>query len=203
MFPMNSCVDRELDFSEVIMNLEFFHVSHGFADYQKLEGIMKRQFPPEEYMSLESLLVLQDKGDVEIWALYVNKELIGFTALRTQSNMAYLFFLALDDMYQGKGYGKEAVRKIGSLYSDRAVTVDFELVDENAANNEQRIRRRNFYLKCGFTGTRWGLEYLGVKYEIFCMNQSFHIQSFKAMLNKISIKDFCPKYFKLSNKRTQ
>ena len=185
------------------MGLEFFRVSHDFAEYEKLEGIIKRQFPPEEYMSLERLLVLQDKGDVEIWALYSSKELIGFTTLRTQSDMAYLFFLAFDDRYQGKGYGKEAVRKIGSLYSDRAVTVDFELVDENAVNNQQRIRRRNFYRKCGFAETGWGLEYLGVRYEIFCLNQSFQIKSFKSMLNKLPIKDFCPKYFKLSNDKTQ
>jgi 3-hexulose-6-phosphate synthase and related proteins len=185
------------------MGLVFFRVNHNFADCKILEEIMKRQFPPEEYMSLDRLLALQDIGDVEIWALYANKDLIGFTALRTQGNMAYLFFLAFDDIYQGKGYGKEAVRKIRDLYSDKAVTVDFELVDENATNNEQRIRRRNFYLKCGFTETGWGLEYLGVRYEIFCMNRSFHINSFKSMLNELPIKDFCPKYFKLLTARTQ
>lgn len=185
------------------MSLEFFPVSHDFEDYQELEGILKRQFPPEEYMSLGTLLGLQDKGDVEIWALYANKELAGFTALRIQGTMAYLFFLAFDDRYQGKGYGKEAVKKIGSLYSDKALTVDFELVDGSAANNEQRIRRRCFYLKCGFVETGWGLEYLGVRYEIFCRNGPFHIKSFKSMLNKLPIKDFCPKYFKLSNQRTE
>lgn len=177
------------------MSLVFKHVDYNFTDCKKIEGIMKRQFPPEEYMSLDRLLVLQDIGDVEIWALYIDTELIGMTALRIQSNMAYLFFLALDDIYQGKGYGKEAVRKISNLYSDRAVTVDFELVDENAANNEQRTRRRSFYLKCGFTETGWGLEYLGVRYEIFRMNNSFHINCFKAMLNQLSIKGFYPKCY--------
>jgi len=65
------------------MGLVFFRVNHNFADCKILEEIMKRQFPPEEYMSLDRLLALQDIGDVEIWALYANKDLIGFTALRT------------------------------------------------------------------------------------------------------------------------
>lgn len=184
------------------MNLEFIRVNHNFVDYKKLDRIMKRQFPPEEYMSLNRLLALQDIGDVEIWALYDNKELVGFTALRTKYNMAYLFFLAFDDMYQGRGYGKEAVRKIKKLYSDKALTVDFELVDENSTNNGQRIRRRNFYLKSGFYETGWGLAYLGVRYEIFCMNKPFQINNFKSMLNELPIKNFNPKYFKILTPRT-
>lgn len=71
--------------------------------------MMIRQFPPEEYLSLEKQLELQDKGDVEIWALYADNELVGFATLRISDGMVYLFFLAFDDAFQGKGYGREAV----------------------------------------------------------------------------------------------
>jgi len=179
------------------MSLEFIKVNRSFTDSKLLDDIMKRQFPPEEYLSLNDQLALQDSGDIEIWALYDLMELVGFTTLRTTNDMTYLFFLAFDDSFQGKGYGKEALAKIRELYSDTSVTVDFELVDEKAKNNEQRIRRRNFYLKNGFSKTGWGLAYLGVEYEIFCMNQPFSIDSFKAMLNKLPIKGFNPHYFRL------
>lgn len=108
---------------------------------------------------------LKEKSNYGLF--YDNKELIGFATLRTTPEMIYLFFLAFDDPFQGKGYGKEAVHRIGSMYADRAFTVDFELVNEAAENNIQRIRRRKFYLNCGFSETGWGLEYLGVRYEIF------------------------------------
>ena len=179
------------------MCLKFIKVNCSFVESKLLDDMMKRQFPPEEYMPLDNQLALQDSGDIEIWALYDLTELVGFTTLRITNDMAYLFFLAFDDAFQGKGYGKEAIAKIRELYTDRAITVDFELVDEKAANNEQRIRRRNFYLKNGFYETGWGLSYLGVDYEIFCMNQPFSIDSFKAMLNKLPIRGFHPQYFRL------
>ena len=179
------------------MSLDFLHVNYNFPDAVKLNEIMLRQFPPDEQMQLDEKLELQAKGEVELWAFYDNKELIGFATLRTTPEMIYLFFLAFDDPFQGKGYGKEAVHRIGSMYADRAFTVDFELVNEAAENNIQRIRRRKFYLNCGFSETGWGLEYLGVRYEIFCINKSFNIGQFKEMLDKLPIYNFYPAYFRI------
>lgn len=179
------------------MSLNFIRVDHEFSDDKSLSEMMIRQFPPEEYLSLEKQLELQDKGDVEIWALYADNELVGFATLRISDGMVYLFFLAFDDAFQGKGYGREAVQTIGGMYPDRAFAVDFELVDKKADNNVQRIRRRNFYLKNGFAETGWGLQYFGVQYEIFCMNKPFDLNSFQTMLDGLPIKGFCPQYFKI------
>ncbi len=179
------------------MSLEFLRVDRDFIDQKQIDRIMKQQFPPEEYMSIDKQFALQDRGDIEVWALYESKNLVGLMTLRTTREMAYLFFLAFDRQYQGKGYGKEAVRKIKELYPDKAITVDFELTEENAANKDQRQRRRNFYQKCCFSETSWGLSYLGVNYEIFCMNKPFQIASFKAMLDGLPIENFHPQYFQI------
>ena len=50
--------------------------------------------------------------------------------------------------------------------------VDFEMPDEAAANNAQRKRRRRFYLQNGHRPTGHFLSYLGVDYEIFCMEET-------------------------------
>lgn len=60
------------------MSLDFLHVNYNFPDAVKLNEIMLRQFPPEEQMPLDEQLELQAKGEVELWAFYDNKELIGF-----------------------------------------------------------------------------------------------------------------------------
>jgi GNAT superfamily N-acetyltransferase len=179
------------------MSLTFLRVRSDSTDRQQIDEIMKRQFPPEEYMSIDHQLLLQDQGEAEIWGLYEDQTLVGLTTLRVTREMAYLFFLAFDTPYQGKGYGQEAIRKIRDLYADKAITVDFELIDPNAKNNAQRKRRRDFYQKCGFVKTDWGLSYLGVNYEIFCLNKPFQIADFQSMLNDLPIVNFHPRYFKL------
>lgn len=179
------------------MELHFVRVTRDFSEGERWNGIMLRQFPPEEYLSLEDQLALQDRGEVEIWALYEGGELAGLATLRVTQEMAYLFFLAFDDAYQNRGCGHAALETLRDIYADRAFTVDFELPDSSAANNAQRIRRRNFYRRSGFSETGWGLEYLGVRYEIFCMNRPFQIESFRAMLDRLPVPGFHPQYFKL------
>jgi GNAT superfamily N-acetyltransferase len=179
------------------MPLNFVRLNHASPERAALERILKEQFPKEEYFSLEDQLALQDRGEVEVNAIYEGKTLLGIMTLRLAQEMVYLFFLAIDRPYQGKGYGQESLRAIKERYPEKAIAVDFELVDHKAANSLQRQRRRKFYEKAGFSETGWGLSYRGVDYEIFCLNQPFRIAKFKALLDSLPIPGFHPQYFQL------
>ena len=67
--------------------------------------------------------------------------------------------------------------------------------DEAASNNEQRIKRRKFYLKNGYKETGLFLSYLGVDYEVFCMDSDFEQQEFKDMMKEIRVEGFEPEFF--------
>jgi len=182
------------------MGLTLVKVDENFKELSFLENIMKNEFPKEEYMSINDQLELQNKGEVEIFSIFDDDQIVGMTTLRTVPYMAYLLFLAIDSKYQGKGYGTKTIQKLSEIYVDKSFVVDFELVDEKANNNAQRIRRRNFYLKCGFNETGYGLSYLGVDYEIFYKNLPFKMEEFVKILNKLTIKDFNPVMFKIEKK---
>jgi len=66
--------------------------------------------------------------------------------------------------------------------------------DENAANNEQRKRRREFYLRNGFKETGHGLKYFGVDYEIMSTGK-FDLQTFQKMLIRNKPGNMEPVYF--------
>ena len=73
--------------------------------------------------------------------------------------------------------------------------VDFEMLDDTADNRRQREKRREFYLRNGYRETGLFLSYLGVDYEVFCMDDDFDPEVFKAMMRTIKVKGFNPKYF--------
>ena len=73
--------------------------------------------------------------------------------------------------------------------------VDFETPDEEALNNTQRLRRRQFYLKNGYKETGLFLSYKGVDYEVFCMSDDFDEEEFKNIMKKIRVEGFVPKLF--------
>lgn len=179
------------------MELRFVGVDGGFAEKERLDALMLQAFPPKEYLPLEKQLELQAKGEVSVWALYDAAQLVGLTTIREYEEMAYLFFLAIGQACRSRGYGKAALDRISERYRDRQLTVDFELADETAENNAQRLRRRDFYLENGFGRTGWGLSYLGVSYELFSRNRPFDIGLYRRMMSGISIEGLDPVYFRL------
>lgn len=133
--------------------------------------------------------------DLIFFALYDCKRFVGFMAVATYKHMAYLFFLAIDRHFRGAGYGSMALKMLKSLYPCCQCVVDFEMVDECAENNKQRIKMRSFYLNNGFYPTGHFLSYLGVDYEIFCMDDHFDLDTFKKLMSQLKIDGFHPIYF--------
>lgn len=70
------------------------------------------------------------------------------------------------------------------------MVVDFEILDGHADNSEQRKKRRNFYLQNGYKETGLFVSFMGVDYEVFCMDDDF-----KEMMKTIQVDGFNPTYF--------
>ncbi len=81
------------------------------------------------------------------------------------------------------------------LYPDKQQVVDFEMIDESAPNNAQRITRKAFYMRNGYKETGKFISYLGVDYEILCNQENFDFDKFKRMMQTFRIEGFAPKYF--------
>jgi len=156
-------------------------VTGEHRDLDKIEKLAMEAFPPEEYMSPEYMLELSEYDNFHFDALYDADRFVGFMTTVDYKDLAYLFFLAIDPECRGMGLGSRAIQTMKNMYADKYLTVDFEVLDENAPNNEQRKRRKEFYLRNGFKETGHGLSYFGVDYEIMSTGK-FELQTFRDML---------------------
>lgn len=157
--------------------------------------LAKEAFPPEEYLAPAKLVGMAKEDNLDFLALSDNDLFIGFMVVQTYENLAYLFFLAIDSSCRSKGYGSRAIETLKAEYQDKKQIVDFEMLDDAANNSIQREKRREFYLRNGYKETGLFLTYLGVNYEVFCMDEDFEPEVFKAMMKTIQIDGFNPKYF--------
>lgn len=171
-------------------------IDNNFSDLEKVNSLGKEAFPPEEYISSEKMLKMSaaDKSLLYL-ALYDDNRFVGFTVIKVHKDIAYLFFLAICSECRGLGYGSQAIATLKALYPDYCKVVDFEMIDDNAPNNEQRIKRKNFYLRNGFNETGLFLTYLGVDFEVMSMDGIFAPETFKEMLSLFKANGFNPKYF--------
>lgn len=59
----------------------------------------------------------------------------------------------------------------------------------------ERKRRKAFYLRNGYRETGLFLSYLGVDYEVMCMDEGFDEAELKALMASIQLQGFHPVYF--------
>lgn len=177
------------------MRLNIEHITQENRFWNRINTLAKEAFPPEEYLAPSELVKMAHADNFDFLALLDGDSFVGFIVVQTYEDLAYLFFLAIDADSRGKGYGSRAIETLMAEYPDKTHTVDFEMLDDAAPNREQREKRRNFYLRNGYRETGLFLSYLGVDYEVFCMGDSFDIDTFKAMMKTIQVEGFNPRYF--------
>lgn len=158
-------------------------------------------FPPEEYLDPSTLVEMAKAENFDFLALLDGDGFVGFMVVQTHKDLAYLFFLAIDPACRGKGYGSRAIETLKAQYPRKTQVVDFEMLDENAANCRQREKRKAFYLRNGYHETGHFLSYLGVDYEIFSMDEDFILEPFQELMSTLHIPGFDPVYFTKETKR--
>lgn len=177
------------------MRLNMEPITRESRFWEQVHALAKEAFPPEEYLAPSELVKMAQSDNFDFLALLDGDIFVGFMVIMLYENMAYLFFLAIKASSRGKGYGSRAIETLKAEYPDKIHTVDFEMLDDSAPNKQQREKRRSFYLRNGYRETGWFLSYLGVDYEVFCMDGEFDIDTFKAMMKTVRIEGFDPKYF--------
>lgn len=177
------------------MKLNTQPIKENGPHWAAVNALAVEAFPPEEYLAPATLVKMAQAENFDFLALLDGDVFVGFMAVQTYRELAYLFFLAIDPMCRGKGYGSRAIETLKGQYPGKIQVVDFEMPDGSAANYQQRERRRMFYLRNGYGETGNFLSYLGVDYEIFSMEQQFPLDDFKELMSTLQIEGFHPVYF--------
>lgn len=177
------------------MKLDIEQISTDSNFWNDINILAKEAFPPEEYLSPSKLVEMAKADNFDFLALLDEKKFVGFMVVQTYKDIAYLFFLAICSEYRSKGYGSKAIETLKEIYINKKQVVDLEMLDDLALNSKQREKRKLFYIRNGYKETGLFLSYLGVDYEVLCMDDEFEPKTFKEMMSNLKIEGFNPKYF--------
>jgi len=124
-------------------------------DDERIKKLYEEAFPPIERFPYWILKRRVSQGITEMWNIFNEDTWIGWTYIikyinKEKKKFAYVLFFAIDANYRNKGYGSQALKLIFENYKDYSISLAIEVYeDEKAENQEQRIRRHNFYKRCG------------------------------------------------------
>ncbi len=148
-------------------------------------AINNEAFPKNERCPLERFFNLQAMGlDVDILGFFDKNELLGFFVAMKKGICAYAWFFAIREDLRSQGLGTKALSLIFDRYKDYQIVLDFESIDESAPNNEQRIHRKNFYLRNGFRETGYFQYYCEAEFEIVCSETKLDVDSYEFLKNE-------------------
>ena len=118
-------------------------------DHPKLRRLLEESFPPEETLPFEFYVSDFRNLGIHVEGAYRENELVGFLHYVVRPEFVYLAFFAFFPKERGKGYGRESLAYLKSLFSDRPICIDRELIDPSLPDNAIRVKRREFYMRSG------------------------------------------------------
>lgn len=167
------------------MNLELRKLNTNSKDKGCFEQINNEAFPLSERMSFDEIFAFASVTNTDVLGIYDDEKPVGFTVLLKNRECGYIYFLAIDSRMRSKGYGRAAMQKLLETYSELQLILDFEVIDENAENNVQRIRRKNFYLRNGFHETGNYTMLRDDRFEVVCSGGDLRKAALKDLLHII------------------
>lgn len=172
------------------MKITLRAVRKGSHDYEQVRKLYRRSFPLAERAPFAQLMHWADGRRAQMYALYdesdrYDRKWIGLAYFVRYRDMLYLFYLAIDENSQGKGYGSALLAAVRRHFAGRRVILNIEEVTDIAPNYEERIKRKRFYEKNGFHEMGYTVKELGVVYEMLGMGETVTRKEYIALMRSL------------------
>ena len=164
------------------------------AHWDAVKALYLEAFPKRERKPFFVLRRSVRRGAVQLLTAVEGETLLGFAAVIPHRDMVMVDYLAVSGQVRSRGTGSRLMEAVCSRFPGQRVVLLIERLDDGAENREQRIARRKFYLKNGFTSSDIFIS--GTSGEMEIMNYGGRVSPADYMrLQKYALGDL---FFKLS-----
>ncbi|MBR3953822.1 MAG: GNAT family N-acetyltransferase [Oscillospiraceae bacterium] len=156
-------------------------------DIRKIKKLYIESFPENERFSF-GMMIKNESGNYETFGFYQDDKFIGFAIMLNSLDISHIIYFATLPEIRGKGLGAKALGAISRIKKGLRVIVDIEREVPDCPENEIRRRRKNFYLRNGFSETEVRYRWQDEAYEILVSGGSLSKEDFGAFWKNLGIK---------------
>ena len=157
------------------MDIIFKELYKKSEEYKKIKALYFNAFPVYERYPLFILNWWSKSKNAKFYNVYDGELWIGFNYLMMNNDILMLQYLAIDANIRSKGYGGKTIEKIKNMYPDKVIILGIERPDEKSKNNEDRIKRKKFYLNNGFIESGYYIKQKPIPFELLIYGNNFSI----------------------------
>lgn len=177
-------------------DLDFIDIKNNKECGNKVIKLYNEAFPKDERIPIFLLKILARKNKAKFYGIYDREKFVGLIYNIFYKDIAFVFYLAIDKGRRGQGYGSKVLESIKQKYGNHRIILCIEPIDKNSDNNEQRIKRKKFYIKNGFKDANYTIKERNVVYEMLYYKQNITLQEFQELMKNYLGKVLYPFFYK-------
>lgn len=141
----------------------------------KLHRLYCTAFPASERKPFSIIMKMYRKGRTDIWCIQKGGQFLGLAITINGEDVILLDYFAIDPAHRGLGLGSGALKELQRRYNGKGLFLEIESVYDDAPNNEERLQRKQFYLRCGMEPLKVMVRLFGVKMELlgYCCRMDY------------------------------
>ncbi|OFI46096.1 hypothetical protein BG262_06320 [Floricoccus penangensis] len=165
--------------------MKIVSIDNSTKDYWEKTYI--EAFPPEERLPFEQLVKMTNDNDhIHLSIIKKDEENVGILFHGELSDTeAYVFFFAIDNKFRNGGYGTKILSMLKERFPDGIILESEELGLADSDNEEQRLRRYNFYLRNGFKDSKHLMKIYDLSFHILTTGSEDTFKKYQKFLNDI------------------
>lgn len=123
-------------------------------------------FPSYERKPFSIIVRMAKEGRSDVWCCKAGSETVGFATTINSDNLILLDYLAVKKNCRGLGYGRQILSELSLQYPGKGMFVEIESEYEDVPNQEERRKRKQFYISCGYKPMNVMAFVFGTKMEL-------------------------------------
>ena len=147
--------------------IRFEALTKAHKDVEIVREIYDYSFPDDERMPFDRLLSMVDINH-RMYVWYDEDKLIGMTFSFVYDHLAYLSYICIRREEQDHGYGSKILQVLEDVHP--RIVVDIERI--KTEQDEEQIRRKQFYMRNHFHETGVFYYIYNVDYELLSTGES-------------------------------
>jgi len=138
--------------------------------WYRLYRLYCEAFPAFERKPFSLIRSMQKKGKSDVW--YFEKEGIfaGLVFTINSEDVILVDYLAIAPNRRGEGIGSKIIAQLCQHYANKGIFVEIESVFDICDNLQERLRRKQFYLRNGMIPMKMMVVLFGVEMELLGIN---------------------------------
>lgn len=121
------------------------------TQWDEVQEIYREAFPKSEQKPFRSFKKAVTSGRARLLIAEEEGMVLGFLLAFPYGNLVMVDYLAVSNQIRSKGTGTKLLQAVLEMFPGKRVALLIERLDDAAENREQRIARRRFYERNGFS----------------------------------------------------